>query len=156
MWSTVSNEKAISATEAARTACDVMAVVAGVDEGAASCGAAENAAVCADGAGASEGAAACNVVAKPAGAPRGKRPRIRITCVDQLGECRCHHGHKPGDVFDFDRDRGRLCPMACHVGFPYIDILRYGGTVPGNEPGTAKFCCPEVDTLNVFLAEVVE
>ena len=44
--------------------------------------------------------------------------------------------------------------MACHVGFPYIDILRYG--VPGNEPGTAKFCCPEVDTLNVFLAEVVE
>ena len=92
---------------------------------------------------------------KPAGAPRGKRPSIRITCVDQLGECRCHHGHKPGDVFDFDRDRGRLCPMACHVGFPYIDILRYGGTVPGNEPGTAKFCCPEVDTLNVWLAEIV-
>lgn len=93
---------------------------------------------------------------KPAGAPRGKRPSIHITCVDQLGKCRCHHGHKPGDVFDFDRDRGKLCPMACHVGFPYIDILRYGGAVPGNEPGTAKFCCPEVDTLNVFLAEVVE
>ena len=93
---------------------------------------------------------------KPAGASRGRRPRIRITCVDQLGECRCHHGHKPGDVFDFDRDRGRLCPMACHVGFPYIDILRYGGAVPGNETGTAKFCCPEVDTLNVFLAEIVE
>lgn len=92
---------------------------------------------------------------KPAGAPRGKRPWVRITCVDQLGECRCHHEHKPGDVFDFDRDRGRLCPMACHVGFPYIDILRYGGTVPGNAPGTAKFCCPEVDTLNVFLAELV-
>ena len=93
---------------------------------------------------------------KPAGAPRGKRPRVRITCVDQLGECHCHHGHKPGDVFDFDRDRGRLCPMACHVGFPYIDILRYGGTGPGNEPGTAKFCCPEVDTLNVWIAEIVE
>ena len=49
-----------------------------------------------------------------------------------------------------------MCPMACHVGFPYIDILRYGGAVPGNEPGTAKFCCPEVETLNVFLAEVVD
>ena len=83
---------------------------------------------------------------KPLGAPRGKRPRIRISCVDQLGTCCCHHGHKPGDVF----------AMACHVGFPYIDILRYGGTVPGNEPGTAKFCCPEVDTLNVWLAEVVD
>lgn len=92
---------------------------------------------------------------KPLGAPRGKRPRIEIECVDQLGRCRCHHGHKPGDVFDFDRDRGKLCPMACHVGFPYIDILRYGGTVPGNEPGTARFCCPEVDTLNVFMARIV-
>ena len=93
---------------------------------------------------------------KPLGAPRGKRPRIRVSCVDQLGACRCHHGHKPGDVFDFDRDRGKMCAMACHVGFPYIDILRYGGTVPGNEPGTAKFCCPEVDTLNVWLAEIVD
>ena len=78
---------------------------------------------------------------KPLGAPRGKRPRIRISCVDQLGACRCHHGHKPGDVFDFDRDRGKMCAMACHVG---------------NEPGTAKFCCPEVDTLNVWLAEIVD
>ena len=69
---------------------------------------------------------------RPLGAPRGKRPRIRVSCVDQLGACRCHHGHKPGDVFDFDRDRGKMCSMACHVGFPYIDILRYGGTVPGN------------------------
>ena len=94
--------------------------------------------------------------AKPLGAPRGKRPRIRISCVDQLGSCRCHHGHKPGDVFDFDRDRGKMCSMACHVGFPYIDILRYGGTVPGNAPGTAKFCCPEIDTLNVWLAEIVD
>lgn len=93
---------------------------------------------------------------KPLGAPRGKRPRIRVSCVDQLGACCCHHGHKPGDVFDFDRDRGKMCAMACHVGFPYIDILRYGGTVPGNEPGAAKFCCPEVDTLNVWLAEIVD
>jgi uncharacterized repeat protein (TIGR04076 family) len=156
MWLTVSSEHANGAEVAAQDACDAMAVVSGVDEGAASCGAAGDTTVCPVAAGESEQAATCDVTAKPAGAPRGKRPRIRITCVDQLGECRCHHGHKPGDVFDFDRDRGRLCPMACHVGFPYIDILRYGGTVPGNEPGTAKFCCPEVDTLNVFLAEVVD
>lgn len=105
---------------------------------------------------ASEGGAKPAGGDKPLGASRGKRPRIRVSCVDQLGVCRCHHGHKPGDVFDFDRDRGKMCAMACHVGFPYIDILRYGGTVPGNEPGTAKFCCPEVDTLNVWLAEIVD
>ena len=93
---------------------------------------------------------------KSLGAPRGKRPHIRISCVDQLGTCRCHHGHKPGDVFDFDRDRGKLCPMAAHVAFPYVDILRYGGSVPGNEPGCARFCCPDVDTINVFEAHIVE
>ena len=92
---------------------------------------------------------------KKPGAPRGKRPRIRITVTDQLGPCVCHHGHKPGDVFDYDRDRGSLCPMAANVGFPYIDILRYGGQVPGNDPDTVEFCCPERETLNVFRAELV-
>lgn len=28
--------------------------------------------------------------------------------------------------------------------------------MPGNEPGTAKFYCPEVDTLNVWLAEIID
>lgn len=92
---------------------------------------------------------------KTPGAPRGKRPRVRITVTDQLGPCACHHGHKPGDVFDYDRDRGSLCPMAANVGFPYIDILRYGGQVPGNDPDTVEFCCPERETLNVFKAELV-
>ena len=84
------------------------------------------------------------------------RPKITLTVVGKLGPCGCHHGHKVGDSFNFDTDRDKLCPMALHAGFPYIDILRYGGTVPGNEPGTAKFCCPEVDTLNVWLAEIVD
>ena len=61
---------------------------------------------------ASEGGAKPAGESKPLGAPRGKRPRIRVSCVDQLGACRCHHGHKPGDVFDFDRDRGKMCAMA--------------------------------------------
>ena len=26
----------------------------------------------------------------------------------------------------------------------------------GNEPGTAVFCCPDVDTINVFRIEVVQ
>ena len=93
---------------------------------------------------------------KKQGAARGKRPKIRLTVVDRLGECACHHGHKPGDTFDYDHDRGRLCPMAANVGFPYIDILRYGGQVPGNDPNTVTFCCPERETLNVFKAEIVD
>lgn len=82
-----------------------------------------------------------------------KRPRIRITLVERRGETGCHRGHKPGDSFDFDTQRGELCPMAMHVAFPYVDILRYGGEIPGQEQGTAMFCCPDVDTLNIFKIE---
>lgn len=59
-----------------------------------------------------------------------KKPKIKLTIVDRVGKCGCHRGHKIGDTFDFDEDRGRLCPMAFHSGFPYIDILRYGGDIP--------------------------
>ena len=54
-----------------------------------------------------------------------KRPKIKITIIDRIGKCGCHRGHKVGDTFDFDTERGKLCPMAMHVAFPYIDILRY-------------------------------
>ena len=53
--------------------------------------------------------------------------KIRITVVDQKGNCPCHRAHQVGDVFDYDQDRGKLCPLAMHVLFPMIDILRYGG-----------------------------
>ena len=84
----------------------------------------------------------------------GKRPAIRITLVDRLGKCPCHRGHQIGDSYDFDTERGQLCPMAMHVAFPYVDILRYGGAIPGQSAGMATFCCPDVDTINVFRIEV--
>lgn len=59
------------------------------------------------------------------------RPQIKITLIDRKGPHGCHRGHKIGDSYDFDTERGQLCPMAMHVAFPYVDILRYGGTIPG-------------------------
>ena len=82
-----------------------------------------------------------------------KRPKIKITLIYRKGPCGCHRGHKIGDSFDFDTQRGELCPMAMHVAFPYIDILRYGGSIPNQPEGTAVFCCPDVDTINVFKIE---
>ena len=67
-----------------------------------------------------------------------KKPGIQITLIDQKGTKGCHRGHKIGDSFDFDTERGKLCPMAMHVAFPYIDILRYGGEIPGQEKGTGE------------------
>lgn len=77
--------------------------------------------------------------------------RVRITLVEQKGECPCHRGHQVGDEFDFDEDRGRLCPLAMHVLFPMVDILRYGGNLRSD-----RFCCPDVETINVFRIDTVE
>ena len=84
-----------------------------------------------------------------------KRPKIKITLTKRLGDTPCHRGHKAGDTFDFDTERGKLCPMAMHVAFPYIDILRYGGQIPNQPKDTAVFCCPDVDTLNIFKIEKI-
>ena len=84
------------------------------------------------------------------------RPKIRITLIDRLGGRGCHRGHQVGDSYDFDTERGKLCPMAMHVAFPYVGILRYGGSIPGQPEGEAVFCCPDVDTINVFRIQRVE
>lgn len=77
--------------------------------------------------------------------------KIKITLVEQKGDCPCHRGHRVGDVFDFDADRGKLCPMAMHTLFPMVDILRYGGTLKSD-----RYCCPDADTINVFKIEKIE
>jgi len=84
------------------------------------------------------------------------RPRIRITLVERKGEFGCYRGHQLGDSFDFDTERGKLCPMAMHVAFPFVDILRYGGAVPSAKNGEIRFCCPDSDVINVFRIEKLE
>ena len=80
---------------------------------------------------------------KPLGAPRGKRPRIRISCVDQLGTCRCHHGHKPGDVRVSFAGSAALAP-----GDPLPDVIIHGHThVPELKTGpdarpAGLYLCP--------------
>ena len=78
------------------------------------------------------------------------KPKIKITLIDKKGEGVCHHGHKIGDTFDFDTERGKLCPMAMHVAFPYVDILRYGGDLPKTKDGKYCFCCPDCEVINIF------
>lgn len=82
------------------------------------------------------------------------KPNIKITLVERKGTHGCHRGHKVGDTFNYDTDRGKLCPMAMHVAFPYIDILRYGGKPPRSSNGEISFCCPDSDVINVFRLDV--
>jgi len=83
-----------------------------------------------------------------------KKPAITLTLVDRVGSHGCHRGHRIGDTFDFDTQRGQLCPMALHVAFPYVDILRYGGSLPAGSRGDIRFCCPDADVINVFRIDV--
>ena len=76
--------------------------------------------------------------------------RVKIELVERKGPLPCRHGHQVGNSFDFDEDRGRLCPLAMHVMFPMVDILRYGGKLPSD-----RFCCPDADTINVFKIETI-
>ena len=79
------------------------------------------------------------------------RPKITIKLVDKKGPCACHHGHKIGDSFNFDTDRGKICPMAMHVAFVYADILRYGGTMPR----IVTLCDPNGGVRVVRLCEIM-
>ena len=79
-----------------------------------------------------------------------RKPKITIELVERKGDCPCHRGHMVGDRYDFDTQRGDLCPMAMHVAFPYVDVLRYGGSLPPTSCSDFRFCCPDVDVINVF------
>ncbi len=81
------------------------------------------------------------------------RPKIRITAKERKGNVNCHRGHKVGDSYDFDTERGKLCPMVMHVLFPVIDILRYGGSLPGKCNNKGLFACPDPEVLLVFEVE---
>ncbi|MCF0105880.1 MAG: TIGR04076 family protein [Holdemanella sp.] len=80
---------------------------------------------------------------------------IKITLVEKLGKGTCHRNHKVGDSFDYEKDRGLICPMAMHTLFPYIDILKYGGNIPVSSKGDIRVCCPDYDIINVFKIEKV-
>ena len=45
--------------------------------------------------------------------------------------------------------------MAAHAAFPFVDILRYGGTLPKSRHGDYRFCCPDADVVNVFRLEIL-
>ena len=81
--------------------------------------------------------------------------KIMLTLIDRLGNDPCHHGHKIGDQFDYDSERGTLCPMAAHAAFPYVEILKYGGSLPASACGDIRFCCSDADVVNVFKIEVM-
>ena len=62
-----------------------------------------------------------------------KKPKIKISLIDQKGHMGCHRGHRIGDTFDFDTERGALCPMAMHVLSLTLTFWGMGENSPANQ-----------------------
>jgi uncharacterized repeat protein (TIGR04076 family) len=84
------------------------------------------------------------------------KEKILIKVIDRLGKKECDRGHKIGDCFDFDTERGNLCPRAMHCALPYIDIIRYGGKLPLSQEGDIRFYCPDAETALILKLEIVK
>jgi len=48
----------------------------------------------------------------------------------------CGRGHKPGDVFAYPADKGRICEWLMDSMNGAIRVLKYGGTMPWLYQGT--------------------
>lgn len=55
---------------------------------------------------------------------------VTIEVMAILGEGNCSLGQRVGDVFRYPEDLNRLCPNAFHILYPWILVLKSGGTFP--------------------------
>lgn len=71
-----------------------------------------------------------------------QKPKIKITVIGRKGPCGCHRGHKPGDSFDFDTERGKLCPWQCTLPFPISTFCATAVQFPVQNPARQYFAAP--------------
>ena len=55
---------------------------------------------------------------------------IKITVVEKRGKRGCDYGHRVGDIYDYAKDAGRLCPWMLTVANMYISKLKDGRPLP--------------------------
>jgi uncharacterized repeat protein (TIGR04076 family) len=72
-------------------------------------------------------------------------PNIEIEIINIHGSGKCSRGFKIGDIFQYPKDRDKMCPSALSVLRPYLLILAYGGENIYNldEPNTFSISCPD-------------
>ncbi|MFX0093876.1 MAG: TIGR04076 family protein [Candidatus Hodarchaeota archaeon] len=76
---------------------------------------------------------------------------ILIEVVNILERGKCPAEHQVGDKFSFAEERGKICPSALNVLFPYIIGLQSGGSFPWeDDPDNITVCCPDYKNPVVF------
>jgi len=63
----------------------------------------------------------------------------------------CTIDHKVGEIFVYPDSRGKICPAAMQVLYPYILGLQSGGSFPWEEEeNSITICCPDYKNPVVF------
>ncbi len=82
-----------------------------------------------------------------------KEFKINIKITKILGNGICPMGHKVDQTFlvdDFKKPEG-LCSWAFNSIYPFLTVLRFGGTFPWSQkPDQVEICCPDPANPVVF------
>ena len=76
--------------------------------------------------------------------------KIIAKVISQKGNCEA--GHRAGDEFEIgEMKQPDMCPYACHVLFPFAQVLLFGGTFPWEpDPDKTTVACPDPVNPVVF------
>lgn len=53
--------------------------------------------------------------------------KVTIEVIDILNDGTCSMGQKVGDKYEYPEDRGKMCPNAFHILYPWIMVMESGG-----------------------------
>ncbi|WP_455143817.1 TIGR04076 family protein [Candidatus Hodarchaeum mangrovi] len=74
-----------------------------------------------------------------------KVPQITIKITNIHNNGKCSRGFQIGNVFQYPKDRNKMCPSALSVLHPYLLVLAYGGKniYDPQDPNTFSISCPD-------------
>jgi uncharacterized repeat protein (TIGR04076 family) len=78
---------------------------------------------------------------------------VEIRVKEILGKGFCPYGLQPGDCWFVDSEEtpARFCSWALISIWPFVSVMRFGGTLPWEEnKDTATACCPDPNNPVIF------
>ncbi|UCE11663.1 MAG: TIGR04076 family protein [Candidatus Thorarchaeota archaeon] len=78
------------------------------------------------------------------------RYKLKIEVIDVLGNGKCSMGQKAGDAYEYPEDRGKMCPSAFHVMYPWILVMLSGGKFSWMEDDSITLGCSDYTHQVVF------
>ncbi|MHA1883331.1 MAG: TIGR04076 family protein [Candidatus Thorarchaeota archaeon] len=78
--------------------------------------------------------------------------KVTIEVVDILNNGKCSMGQEVGDAFNYPEDRGKICPSAFHILYPWILVMQSGGSYSffKDDGNSVTLGCSDYDHQVVF------